>query len=142
MTTYQTPSSVPAASFDDDLFSYYYSFFHDPATAILPDPQPHSALPVAMESNVKKRPRAGFYRGRWKLHQLDDGTLNLALGLVLLFEKKNLLMAPTGRKSAGCDEELRHQSPQHLIPTHLKFLATPPPWEKKMRWLLYSILGM
>ncbi|RWW79122.1 hypothetical protein BHE74_00012617 [Ensete ventricosum] len=58
MTTYHTPSLVPAASFDDDLFSYYYSFFHDPATAILPDPQPHSALPLAMESNVKKRPRA------------------------------------------------------------------------------------
>ncbi|THU49108.1 hypothetical protein C4D60_Mb06t06070 [Musa balbisiana] len=57
MTANQTPSRFPspATAFDDDLFSYYFSFFHD--TAAASDPQPSSALPSAMEPNPNKRPR-------------------------------------------------------------------------------------
>ncbi|URE02693.1 hypothetical protein MUK42_19583 [Musa troglodytarum] len=76
MTTYHTPALVPAASFDDDDFSYYYSFFHDPATA----------ASIGEDGNYIS----------W-------------------------MMEHCGRKSAACDEELGHQSPQHLMPTHLKF---------------------
>ncbi|CAL9762187.1 unnamed protein product [Musa acuminata subsp. burmannicoides] len=57
MTANQTPARFPspATAFDDDLFSYYFSFFHD--TAAASDPQPSSALPSAMEPNPNKRPR-------------------------------------------------------------------------------------